>query len=258
MLLIFLVAAGVKSDSGYIINIYFFILLLPIILLYRSGGTDNGFNYERKLKKPFVLGMIITILWLIAVSYSIFSGFSNSFDVNKQGRLESRAVSFFDFSKVHEAGVRKSEMQAQFFAEMAKYTYPAQTNSFEPSFVDPVVKNDLSVPFGLIYPFGSGWWWPVLLYASMLFALLFYVFKASVIPLQNNQGIILSMSKFALIRLFCATVLVGSGIYLLASYYNIVPFTGRLIFGMGQDSIAEVFETMLLFSFMGLVGVQDQ
>ena len=48
-------------------------------------------------------------------------------------------------------------------------------------------------------------------------------------------------------------MLVGSGLWLIGSYYNIVPFTGRLIFGLGQDSIAEVFETIFLFAYMGLI-----
>jgi hypothetical protein len=47
--------------------------------------------------------------------------------------------------------------------------------------------------------------------------------------------------------------LVSSGVWLVLSYYNVLPFTGRLVYGMGQDSVAEMLETIFLFGFMGLI-----
>ena len=248
-----------KHDGGYFINIILFPFILSLIIfwLYKYySNADSGINREKTKWDRIKSGVIISIiaLGLFGVSYSV----SKNYNPLESGRMGSRFTSFFDFNTVHEYGIRESEKQAQFFAELSKYSYPSQHNLYEPihpgisSFIDPVVKNDLSVPFGLIYPFGEKWLIPVLGLILIWGIIFFSVLRTTITPTANSNNQRYFM-QYAIIRIYCACMLVGSGLWLIASYYNIVPFTGRLIFGLGQDSIAEVFETIFLFSYMGLI-----
>ena len=262
IIVVSIIAIFFKKDTGYIINIFLFLIILILIYLvvYKYNKPNIHDYFERKI--TFSLGLIILVIIIISLISLICIRlyFINlNYDPLENNRSSNRITSYLDFEKVHEYGTRESEKHAQFFAELGKYSYPSQNNLYEPihpgiaSFYDPVVKNDLSVPFGLIYPFGSIWWVPVVLLLAIWFIILFMVFNTTIKPFEdtNNE---LHFTLYSIIRIYCACMIVGSGLWLLASYYNIVPFTGRLIFGLGQDSIAEVFETIILFSCMGLIG----
>lgn len=252
-----------KHDGGYFINIILFPFVLSLIIfwLYKYySNADRGINEEITKWDRRISGLAILALTLLIFGASYF--ISKGYNPLESGRMGSRFTSFFDFNTVHEYGIRESEKQAQFFAELSKYSYPSQHNSFEPihsgisSFIDPVVKNDLSVPFGLIYPFGVNWLIPIFA-LILIWSIIFYsVFRTTLTPTANSNKQ-RYFTQYAIIRIYCACMLVGSGLWLIASYYNIVPFTGRLIFGLGQDSIAEVFETIFLFSYMGLISKTD-
>lgn len=248
-----------KHDGGYFINVILFPIILSLIIfwLYKYySNADSGINRE-KTKLDRIKSGVITLFIALALSVSAYV-ISQNYNPLESGRMGSRFTSFFDFNTVHEYGIRESEKQAQFFAELSKYSYPSKYNTYEPihpgisSFIDPVVKNDLSVPFGLIYQFRETWWIPVLGLILIWSIIFFSVLRTTITPTanSNNQRY---FTQYAIIRIYCACMLVGSGLWLIASYYNIVPFTGRLIFGLGQDSIAEVFETIFLFSYMGLI-----
>ena len=248
------------GDSGYFINLYAFLIVIAIVLFgvyaFYSHNEHIIFNWKRSLRNLLVicvLGFVSVYgLWKIGKVFI-------EYDPLTSNRLETRLTTFYDFDKIHEAGYRDSEEQGQFFAILTKYAYPSEYNCNEPihpgisTYIDPVVENDLSVPFGLIYQFGALWWISIVFLLLLWIILSGFVFKCSIlpIPLSSDER---QFTTFALLRLYCVSMLVGSGIWLLASYYNAVPFTGRLIFGLGQDSVAEVFETLFLFSFMGLVG----
>jgi hypothetical protein len=253
------------NDSGYMINIYLFPFVMAIVI---SGGyayysehrkqnaAERKLN-KRKAKKNSIIIFILSVCILIPIYFGFIQLITNNYNPISSNRFESRLTMFYDFDKVHETGYRQSEEQSQFFAILTKYAYPSEYNCYEPihpgiSNFDSVVENDLSAPFGLIYQFGSMWRLCILLLGGLWGFLLYWVLKQSVCPVStSNENRLLT--SYAVIRLFCISMLAGSGIWLLLSYYGIVPFTGRLIFGLGQDSIGEVFETLFLFTFMGLI-----
>ncbi len=262
-LIVALLLALWNSDGGYFINVIIFPTIISVVLfgIYKYySDADSGINWN-KTKFGF-FGNIGFIYIVFVGSFFWAKNKSQGYNPLESGRMGSRFTSFFDFNTVHEYGTRESEKQAQFFAELSKYSYPSQHSLYEPihpgisSFIDPVVKNDLSVPFGLIYPFGEKWLIPVLGLILIWSIIFFSVLRTTITPTANfnNQRY---FTQYAIIRIYCACMLVGSGQWLIASYYNIVPFTGRLIFGLGQDSIAEVFETIFLFSYMGLISKTD-
>jgi hypothetical protein len=279
LVLIFVIAL-VKNDNGYFINLWLFPVLTAVVLFVRYALKDYKTQlstYESEQKKDSRKGLLIVLL-IIAV---IFCGgwiISGNFDPLSSERFTGRLVSYFNFDTLQEWGLRVTEMQAQFFAELQKYSYPSDYNAYEPihagisGFADPVVENDLSVPFGLIYSFGKNFWWlPVIMLIMLWGTIIYFVVKNVIAPeksetLKNRDGSEIYncnsvnqtnpyyFSVFGMIRIFCVSVLAGEGLWLLASYYGIVPFTGRLIYGLGQDSMTEVFETIILFGFMGLIG----
>lgn len=103
--------------------------------------------------------------------------------------------------------------------------------------------------------------WALVIIISLWIILTICVFKMTLIPYskydyadrenrtkENNQ-----LTTFGILRLIALSYFLGSGIWLLLSYYNIVPFTGRILFGLGQDSVGEILETMILFITFGLI-----
>ncbi len=55
-----------------------------------------------------------------------------------------------------------------------------------------------------------------------------------------------------IIRILSSCVLVCGSIYMLLALLGKMPFTGRLIYGLGVDSVAEPIETLILFILIGL------
>jgi len=225
----------------------------------KIGKKERGINLSiSSLAIALAIGIILGFAWTNAKNYDPFSS----------SRLTERSVAYFDFSTIQEFGYRLSEERAQFFAILTKYSYPSDYGCYElmhqgiSSFIDPVIENDLSVPFGLIYQFGTKWWWlPIVFLIAIWGVLGFFVLRMSIKPKEetdyasdNNSQPPIYFSTYGIIRIFCMSVVLSSGLWLIASYYGIVPFTGRLIYGLGQDSIGEVFEVVLLFAFMGLCG----
>ncbi|MDR1652203.1 MAG: hypothetical protein LBS01_00875 [Prevotellaceae bacterium] len=256
-----------KSDSGYIINLPLFpiIMVIALAFLYHFYGVKIAKSIGRRERIKNTIKSLL-IIFLLAGGIVIYAFvISKNYDPFSSDRLTERSVAYFEFSTIQEKGVRISEERGQFFAILAKYAYPSEYDCYEPihsgisNYIDPVVENDLSVPFGLIFQFGAKYWWlSWLILGGLWLALCFFVLKMSIIPQKetanSDKDPKIYFSKYGMIRIFCMSVLVSSGVWLILSYYGVVPFTGRLIFGLGQDSIAEVFETLFLFAFMGLIG----
>ena len=259
-LLIVLPAVALKNDLGYMINFLGFALLIIFATLWfysYNPDADPGVT-QSKLKKERTLSVALMVALLVLVSWTGLS-IAHRYDPLNTSRFGSRMTAFFDFGTIRDFGTRASEQQAQFFAEVAPLVVPGHANAYDPihpgisGFTDPVVKNDLSAPFGLISSFGKYWFVVVagliLLWATLLLA----VCTMTLAPFGLHRRDACSLTSYGLIRLYCVSVVVGSGLWLVASYYGVLPFTGRLIFGLGQDSMGEAFETVFLFAFMGLV-----
>jgi hypothetical protein len=250
-----------KGDPGYLINV----VLFPIVLIFVLIGFHRYYIPKiilenKKVKHTReVWFSVFGMLAILGLFIGLCIGLTSRYNPLDKGRLGSRFTVFYNFETVEDFGTRESEKQAQFFSELAKYTYPQQHSAYEAihpgiaSFIDPVVKNDLSAPFGLIYQFGTLWFIPVISLFAIWMLLIYKVISMSTSPGRGSTDQAKHFSLYGLIRLYCACVLVSSGIWLVLSYYNVLPFTGRLIYGMGQDSIAEMLETVFLFGFMGLV-----
>ena len=273
LLLIPLVFAGglalFRHDSGYIINLIFFPVFMSVVLFFRyhfyGSKEHEDVGNDKRLKDFFISLSVFFIVFVCSLLFAWLN--AKDYDPFSSDRLTERSVAYFDFSTIQDFGYRLSEERAQFFAILTKYSYPSDYDCYEPmhpgisSFTDPVIENDLSVPFGLIYQFGTKWWFlPI---ASLFFIwglLCFFVLKMTrpkSVEVNMGEAKKFYFSTYGIIRIFCMSLILGSGLWLIGSYYGVVPFTGRLIYGLGQDSIGEVFDTVFLFAFMGLCGIAN-
>jgi len=275
LILIPLLIAGVVAlagfhDSGYIINLILFPVLMSVVLFYRyyfHGAKENdNVDSDKRLKDFFISLSVIIIVFVCSWLFAYLN--AKNYDPFSSDRLTERSVAYFEFSKIQEFGYRISEERAQFFAVQTKYAYPSDYDCYEPmhpgisSFTDPVIENDLSVPFGLIYQFGEKWWRLPIAFLLIIWGVLgFVVLRMSINPKPEKANYgeksPTYFSTYGIIRIFCMSLILSSGLWLLCSYYGVVPFTGRLIYGLGQDSIGEVFDTVFLFAFMGLCGIAN-
>jgi hypothetical protein len=253
--------AAFYQDFGYmVVSIAFLPLLVPILYKFKTLKDSSKWDKDKGTVR-------LTIAYIIFVSIMIAAGGyllnkNNGYDPSKSAisnteRIEQRAVVFFDFDKFASYGLRETEGKAQFFAVMSKYTLPHEHDNFIPihraisGFRDPIVRNDLSFPFGFIYPFKTYWLVPLFI-ITLLWLILAYQVLSKSFGTKNRDGNYF-FTSFMYLRIFALSLLVSSGVYLICSYYGLVPFTGRLIYGLGQDSFAEVIETTLIFIIFGLM-----
>ncbi|MBL7724825.1 MAG: hypothetical protein JNK27_11780 [Chitinophagaceae bacterium] len=256
-------AAFAKSDPGYFINIPLVIFMMFFVSLFTNEGMhwarDRSNRRKVLLKKGLFFGVVVIGLYVLGKIYTNSAEESVS---NFSDRTYTRLTTFNDFDKVEQAGFRISESYAQFFAVLSTYSDAGANGSIKTyhpiisSFSDPVVLNDLSFPAAGLAPWGAFYWIVLTILLICWFLLLRTVLLRSLYPVRQYDSAVKQynyMTSFGMLRLICVSYLVGSGLWLIASYYGLVPFTGRLLFGFGQDSVAEVLELILLFSGMGLV-----
>ncbi len=277
-LLPFCITAGImffaafKGDFGFAINLSLVFLLVPVCLLFKEEGThtpEQNKTARLTILKSFSLYLI---LWLgvVFIWIKIGADFTGKPD-ELRDRTKSRLTALYDFTKMQEFGMKGSESITQFFAVLSKYSAPYNTesnsNSFHPAicgFSDPVIINDLSFPCAGISPWGKYYPFHILFLLGVLLPILVFItFKSSFYirtdfdKTKDKHGRLINernhLTAFGIIRIICVSYLVGSILWLVLSYYGIVPFTGRLVFGLGQDSVAEVLETVILYFGMGIV-----
>lgn len=261
MVLLYIVIAWL-GDSGVTITILFFLFAYLFVMGFFSTYYKQATAAELRKAVYMRLGVIAVCLVLMAIVFISFTNISSQYKPNGGDRYKSRITAMYQYDKMREFGYKESEEIAQFFAVLGKYSWPASHDPYErihpgiSSFEDPVVKNDLSMPFGFIYSCGRYWWLYLSGYLGILLVLLFVGLKMVAAPVgyPTNGHITYMLTSYGEIRLLAVCVVCGTAFYLLLSYYGVLPFTGRLMYGLGQDSLAEVIETIAWFSLMGLVG----
>ena len=276
-LLPFLITVGImifaafKGDFGFAINLSLVFLLIPVCFLFKEEGIhtpEQNKIARRTILKSFcfylILWLGVVFLWM-----EIGAKFTGTPD-ELRDRTQSRLTALYDFTKMQEFGLKGSESITQFFAVLSKYSEPHNTEShcnfFHPAicgYADPVIINDLSFPCAGISPWGNFYLLHILFLLGLLSILIFVTFKSSFYirtdfdKTKDKHGRLVQernhLTAFGIIRIICVSYLVGSILWLVLSYYGIVPFTGRLVFGLGQDSVAEVLETVILYFGMGIV-----
>lgn len=255
------------SDFGFFINV-FGIASTWIILLFCCSKLASGMgpNNKRILIWNFNLGLIIGIILvgITVVSYFNLKSDPENVDFDRKSRRIQNCILP---DEVKKAGYIYTESDMQWMEIMRhsaeKVNKPedgdkdifSETNNFHPivsSGQSPVILNDVSVP--MVY-LGSlrGWGWFGLLFGTLALGVL--TFWYSIGDSWRNAQINSEHQKFKIThrsigRLLASNLWIWVTWYLMASYYWIVPFTGRLMPGYGVDAVGEAIEILIFFGFL--------
>jgi hypothetical protein len=249
-----------QGDQGYIINLLPLVLGLFWLLSNVTASKNLNMNIvneqtqKQNAKMNWITGIAFLLFILLAKTYAHYS-------VNMEGRTSARLTAVYDFNNMEDIGLRKTESISQWFVVMGKYVWPSANVINENEFhsvvsgnTDPIVINDLSFPINISSLFGKG---SLLFYCFLilLWVLLFkYVNKSTFTPLpdfNNNTNKYISLHHISILKTAGLFYIIFSGLWLILSYWSLMPFTGRLILGLGQDSAAEVLEFCTIFSVFG-------
>ena len=112
----------------------------------------------------------------------------------------------------------------------------------------PIAANDLAVLVALIGPIGL----PVIILLCAIWITILLSSIRHLISRPDEHCTLHYIHRGAIIRVLAAGVLVFSSVYLLLSLVGYAPFTGRLIYGLGVDSVTGPLETIMLLTLIGL------
>ena len=250
------------SDFGFVINVIG-IAATWIFLIFCCSKVDAsaGKNNILILKWNFGLGLMVGILVIYFVVVGIFNFYSNTEKID-YSRESRRIQNYISPSEVKNAGYLYSENDMQWMEVMRHYAEKvgdgrgdnydiySEENNFHQlvsTGQSPVILNDVGIP--VVY-LGSmrGWGWFGLLFG--LLALGFFVYLFSIGDTWRQDSEKFTINRQLIGQLLAANLWIGVTLYLLASYYCMVLFTGRLIPGFGVDAVGEALEIIVLFAFM--------
>jgi hypothetical protein len=250
------------SDFGFFVNIFGIAATwIFLIFCFSKVKSGSGKNNIRILNWNFGLGLIVGILVMSFVVVRIFNLYSNTEKID-YSRGSRRIQNCISSSEVKKAGYLYSESDMQwmevmrYYAEKVEagrgkdYDIYSEDNNFH-SLVStgqsPVILNDVGIP-GVYLGSMRGWGWFGLLFG--VFALGFFVYLFSIGDTWRQEPRAFTINRQLIGQLLAGNLWIGVTLYLLASYYWIVPFTGRLIPGFGVDAVGEALEIIVLFAFM--------
>jgi hypothetical protein len=271
---LFIVFAALP-DHGYItVTLGILAAFFIMFMLVNFNDIWDGNNIDSKKN----IATSITLFVLIGLSYGFTLLISGSpTNEVEYGRINRRLSMFVDFNNVHETGYRYNESDAEFMVILSHYmlgdsikngkddimseAYPLHASVSTGQ--SPVVLNDVCFPAAFYAPLcGSTFVFFGFLIALLILVLGFsiggikeyeigdprYLNNGKFIGYKNGKPKLHLRMRW---RILAVCMWVGTSLYIFASYFGFVPFTGRLIPGFGVDSVGEAIESVMLFTFMG-------
>jgi len=224
------------------------VLLMGILLAHRFTNLAERLD-GKLLTKANLRGWLVWSVIILLVVPNVVWSYLESGELSSD-RQSRRAAAVSHFDKVREHGMRYTEQDAEFFAVMGHYANHStgrgiglfsEVTEIHPTAVSvtsSVHVNDLSPLIGLFAPLGR--------------TSLGLVFAAWALLLYGAfQGAF--DKRHALAKAIAGLLIVSSGAYMVFGLFGWVPFTGRLIHGLGVDSVNEMLETVVLFGIAGAI-----
>ncbi|MEA5405598.1 hypothetical protein VB776_21845 [Arcicella sp. DC2W] len=260
-ILLFFVGFNFYIDNGSL-TVYLCPTLL-LVFIYSNSYIDKIIKYNSILQNSFFKLIILLIPVLLLAGVTIFYTRTLMNPSPNDKRFNERINIFFNQAKVEEVGYSNYDEYLEFITIMENnsadnvMSYPPSlpqlikaSEQLQPIFskgLYPVIINDLNpiVLLSVTHLFG------------LLLILLCYWCLSGTLTLKiltdhpynavQSKGI----TPGGLVRVIAWLMVSGNGCWLLLSEFGLLPFTGRLINGLGIDSISEYIETILLFGIMG-------
>ena len=243
------------SDFGFLINI-FGIVFCWIILILSSTRYSGNTERWKQFGKLLAMGIVFCALALLLTKL-VYN--PENIDYERSTR---RIQNCIDPGKVKDAGYIYTESDMQWMEIMRYYAEKVNVGSGNDDDIygedndfhqlvssgqSPVILNDLCVP-GVYLGSLRSWGLFGLLFGILAMGILVFWFSIGDTWRQNPQHF--EINRQLIGRLLAANLWIGVTLYLLASYYWLVPFTGRLIPGFAVDAVGEYLEIIVLFAFM--------
>lgn len=255
---------AIVPDQGYMVAWLGLFFAVYIFALMTSGEKYNNADAKNRLARTVTLcsfALIVVLGLLLGGMRIIVSSFVDPDEVS-WSRFSRRMELFSSYNATRESGFRYSEADMEFMQIMCHYMQTRKMTkdplSNDEHFLhksistgqSPVVLNDVSVQAAFFGPLG----WP----AHLIFFLLLTVLLGTVQlfcfarEYRDDGSNSFKMTRH---RLVAAFIWVGASTYLYISYLGLFPYTGRLIYGFGVDSVGEALEICVLFAFMGHIAI---
>ena len=252
-----------NKDSGYFINLLIPAISIMCLIFFSQLYTyksDGDYPYsEYTIKNKFTKYRFVLTIGLFCILVIFSSLFVKSIKYEPTERFESRITAFYDFAKVQEDGTSLAEEQSQFFAVLAKNVSDSVGgyndegfHKMHSGFNAGVMHNDLSFPSCILAGIPN-WYRAVFILLYLIILGLIHIYCIYTVLKPSNSYISnalphldLKLTKSGIVRIIASGILFSNAFWLILSYYGYLPFTGRLMYGMGQDSIGEVLDTILL------------
>ena len=266
--LIFLVFVfAIIPDQGYMVaylGLFCAVMIFPVMtykVKYYNTATKGSMQ---RMNNIYRRAIVLVLLAVLLGGPFLFSLLMNPDEVS-WGRFDRRMQMFSSYNETRESGYRYSEADMEFMQIMCHYMQDYEITedplSNDEHFLhksistgqSPVVLNDVSAQAAFFGPIG----WP----AHMIFFLLLVVLLGTVqlfcfASEYRDDGA--SSFKMTRHRLTAVLIWVGASAYLYISYLGLFPYTGRLIYGFGVDSVGEALEICVLLAFMTHIAVSSK
>ena len=268
MLCCFLVLMfAIIPDQGYMVAWLGLFFAIYVFALMTSGERYNNIEAKSRLKRAVSvcsLALVFVLGLLLGGARFVTSRIVDPDEVS-WGRLTRRMEMFSSYKATRESGYRYSEADMEFMQIMCHYMQRYEMTkdplSNDEHFLhksistgqSPVVLNDVSVQAAFFGPLG----WPAHLIFFLLLGVLFGTVQLFCFASEYCDQDVRSF-RITRHRLIAAFIWVGASAYLYISYLGLFPYTGRLIYGFGVDSVGEALEICVLFAFMSQIAVSGR
>lgn len=255
---------AIIPDQGYMVawlGMFCAVMIFPIMTY-----NVRYFNSEAKRNMSRMSNLyrisLITVLFVILIGMPALVSSCVKPEEVSWGRLSRRMEMFSRYDATRESGYRYSEADMEFMQIMChymqnyKHTGDPLSNDEHPlhksvsTGQSPVVLNDVSVQAAFFGPLGLS---AHLIFFVLLIVLLGVVQLFCFTSDYRDDGC--CSFKMTRHRLTAVFIWIGASVYLYLSYLGLFPYTGRLIYGFGVDSVGEALEICVLFAFMAHVAV---
>jgi hypothetical protein len=251
------IAGAMVGDNGYMTNYLGFVMCLVsfYFLLERPRAYVSSVKKEAVKEKKWVNGLLVFVLAVVLLLPMICSFLFSPEKVNYD-RLARRVTLYSNFEDLERNGYRYNESDAEFMVIMSHYMQEHDASDplsndvhfLHPSIStgqSPVVLNDLSAPAAFFGAYGVTT--TTIVFFILIFLLVWLVMQFS---LSYVDGLRPQLTKSMQWRMLAMYMWVGTSFYIYLSYIDCLPYTGRLIPGMGVDAVGEALESAILLAFM--------
>lgn len=252
LLMVILVASFVTiGENGYYATLMGVVAFLLVLVIF-SGRKGESSMQKDRIQGYVKVDAIVSFVLVVVAMIFFFWVYPKKIDPNvvTNDRMEKRFSEFAMADRYAATGYRYAQGDEEFMMVLShsmlnsSWSDPLSANHhpLHPLVSrgqTPVVLNDVSAPAAFFGSYGGIW-------LLIIFLIFIACFASGVHRSSENSW----MDQHSVHRLLASCMWFSATLLLIASYFRIVPYTGRLIPGLGVDALGEALECSALLAFM--------